>query len=504
MKRFVTIIGAIVLPCLLCAQQILRVSHLSPQLLPAINQDWDAGRIYRQMVVLVSFVDCDFQVDDPRGFYHRLFNEEGFVQRKGAGSVSDYFRHQSNGQLNLEFDVYGPMKVSLSAAYGNGVDTNWGGSAFYESLQLLSAQEPAIDYSPYDWDGDGYIEQIVFVYAGYAGNQAGLTAHIWPNTDEMREFHFPDGHSAYKYSASGELWSNNTSCGVGTICHEYSHCLGLPDLYPTSIRVTYASVLDEWDLMDSGNLSNLGSCPPNYSAVEKMLLGWLEPVALTKDTVITNLKPVAEGGEAFIIHHTDNEYYLLENRQWEGWDAALPGRGLLVWHVNYKKSNWSVNSVNNTEGRPDCHLMTADNLNYSEWRELYFSRGGGSRYRDAANRMNSCIMSSAAYPWTTDSTSFVNNSLTDTSIPASVMYNNNAQGSNLLSKPITDICQNADGMISFTFHASNSSSGIVNLETSKNDQNVIYDLQGNRMSNASQLRPGIYIVNGKKVVVARK
>jgi hypothetical protein len=256
--------------------------------------------------------------------------------------------------------------------------------------------------------------------------------------------------------------------------------------------------------MDSGNLSNLGSCPPNYSAVEKMLLGWLEPVALTKDTVITNLKPVAEGGEAFIIHHTDNEYYLLENRQWEGWDAALPGRGLLVWHVNYKKSNWSVNSVNNTEGRPDCHLMTADNLNYSEWRELYFSRGGGSRYRDAANRMNSCIMSSAAYPWTTDSTSFVNNSLTDTSIPASVMYNNNAQGSNLLSKPITDICQNADGMISFTFHASNSSSGIVNLETSKNDQNVIYDLQGNRMSNASQLRPGIYIVNGKKVVVARK
>ena len=84
------------------------------------------------------------------------------------------------------------------------------------------------------------------------------------------------------------------------------------------------------------------------------------------------------------------------------------------------------------------------------------------------------------------------------------MYNNNAQGSNLLSKPITDICQNADGTISFTFHASNSSSGIVNLETSKNDQNVIYDLQGNRMSNASQLRPGIYIVNGKKVVVARK
>ena len=318
----------------------------------------------------------------------------------------------------------------------------------------------------------------------------------------MPEVTMPDGIKAKDYSASAELWTGKISCGIGLICHEYSHCLGLPDIYPTISSPWTLSVVDEWDLMDGGTISNYGWCPPNYSPLEKILLGWLEPIELTKDTVITGMKPVAEGGEVFMIKHTDDEYYLLENRAWQGWDVALPGQGLLVWHVNYNSYLWQANIINNEDGMPRYHLVTADNMDYNTWVDLYDSRGGGNPYRNKP-LMNSSYLSSAAYPWATDSTVFVNNVLSDTSQPASQMYNKNANGSYLLSKPITDITRYDDGSISFIFHASNTSDHIGDIKDSNPEVNDIYNLQGIRLlpSSLSALPPGVYIINGKKRVV---
>ena len=475
---------------------------LDPLPMNAIIKDWDANSTYRQLVVLVSFSDCDFKMEDPRATYDAMFNQSGYNQRDGAGCVADYFRDQSNGLFNLEFDVYGPIKVNSKAQSKSG-GQDFRTSVFVEALRSLISQQSDIDFSRYDWNGNRYVNQVIFVYAGYAGNQPGFTNYIWPSTGVMDDVvTTPDGYQIYDYSASGELWSNDTSCGIGTICHEFSHCLGLPDIYPTQSSTTVLSIVDEWDLMDGGNSSNFGWCPPNYSPLEKILLGWLTPTELTKDTVITGLKPISEGGEVYLIRHTEDEYYLLENRQWLGWDVSVPGQGLLVWHVNYNRSKWYNNVINNTEGKPNYHLVTADNLDYDAWYTLYRKRGGGNPYIDKDRRIHRCLLSSAPYPWATDSTDFVNNELTDTSVPASVMYNRNAIGSYLLSKPITDITQYDDGTISFVFHAS--STDDLNVPKATDEAPLaIYTLTGRKVESdaINRLPKGFYIINGKKTII---
>ena len=467
----------------------------------APTKEWNPDCIYRQIVVLVSFSDCDFKTEDPKALYDSIFNERGYNQGQGPGCVADFFRDQSEGRLNLQFDVYGPIKVDTQAKSDNPDIVNHGENVFAEAMDRLILQQPGIDFSPFDWDGDGTVEQVVFIYAGYTGNQTASHGHIWPNTG-LLVFPTPDGSQMSCYSASGELWSNGRSCGIGTICHEFSHCLGLPDIYPTSnADVSYSSVVDQWDLMDGGTFTNWGWCPPNFSPFEKMLLGWHTPIELVSDTVVTNMKPVAKGGESYLISHTENEFLLLENRQWQGWDLAVPGKGLLVWHVNYDQDAWQNNVVNNTDDMPNYHVIAADGMGYPEWVALYRARGDTNTYQDKTNRLHRCIMSSAPYPWTTDSTSFVNNELTDVSVPATAMYNPNATGSYRLSKPITNITLNGDETISFTFHTS----GPDGLIHSKADtiSPEVYTLEGKKVhaSQDSKSFPrGIYIFDKKKII----
>ncbi len=466
-----------------------------------LENQWDASRIYRQMVVLLSFADRDFLEENGPDAYDRIFNESQFNRRKGPGCVADYFRQQSDGRFNLQFDIFGPVKVSAEANSGNDSIISSGETIFAEAMEQLTTMYPDLDCSPYDWDGNGYMDQVIIVFAGYSGNYIGNSGYIWPNAWTMPEVTMPDGIKAKEYAASAELWTNKISCGIATICHEYSHCLGLPDIYPTSDSQWTMSVVDEWDLMDGGAISNYGWCPPNYSPLEKIYLGWLEPIELTKDTIITGMRPVSEGGDVFMIKHTDNEYYLLENRVWQGWDAALPGQGLLVWHVNYDSYRWRANIINNEPEKPRYHLVTADNLDYDAWVDIFYSRSSGNPYQNKS-LMNSYILSSAAYPWTTDSTDFVNCELTNTSVPPTIMYNKNANESYLLSKPITDITRHTDGTISFVFHAS-TSDGMLTINREPLTVNHIYTLTGRRIQpNAmNRLRKGVYIIDGKKTIV---
>ncbi len=422
--------------------------------LPAINTNWDENRIYRQLVILMSFSDTEFQMEQPQEAYDAMFNENGYHQRNGAGCVADYFRDQSNGLLNLQFDVFGPFNVGTKAQpYDNPTDNtkNYGKSQMAVATRLMLEQNPDIDYSVYDWNGDRTIEQVIIVYAGLSGNTGSSSyGHIWPNTSSLDSpITTPDGHKISNYTASGEHWptTSKASCGIGTICHEFSHSLGLPDLYP--VNGWAFSAVDEWDLMDGGNFTNYGFCPPNYSPLEKMLLGWLTPVELTEPATITQMKPVARGGEVYKISHTANEYLLLENRQWEGWDYGLPGRGLVIYHVNYDAGRWRSNTVNNVENKLFYSLVNADNLNYEDWETLLDERGQ-SKYAQTPHLHNRCL-STSSYPWHTDSTETVNDQLTDTSTPAARMYNANAQRSYFLSKSVTNIRTTDDGLVSFDF-----------------------------------------------------
>ena len=145
-------------------------SHRASRRLPACNTDWDADKIYKQLVILFSFSDNDFQEEHSLDFYNSILNKPGYNEGKGAGCVTDYFRTQSGGLFNLEFDIYGPYKVSQKAQpYDEPTSStkNYGHDAMHEATQQFVSEHPEIDFSQYDWNGNGYVNQVVFIYAGY-------------------------------------------------------------------------------------------------------------------------------------------------------------------------------------------------------------------------------------------------------------------------------------------------------------------------------------------------
>ena len=460
----------------------------APRRLPALKTQWDPERIYPVCVVLMSFSDCDFQGDDPQDHYNRIFNEEGYNEGRGPGCVADYFVRQSEGWFHPRFDVYGPVKVSSKSNSHSSSSKKYGAADFRTALQTL-ADSLSLDFSPYDWDADGKAEHVVFVWAGYGGNEKETQGkgYIWPNTSSFSSLTI--GNTvASNYSASAELWSNDRSCGIGTICHEFSHMLGLPDLYPTSTTATEYSVVDEWDLMDGGNFINNGWCPCNYSAYEKHLLGWLQLEELTEDTAISNLQPVSEGGKAYLIRHTDREFLVIENRQWTGWDLRTPGRGLLIAHVDDMAS--AGNSVNNDAQHHRYDYFHADNLSYDQWdvivtRDSLGRTGGHSPY-----------LSGTAYPCMNDSVN--NHELTLQSVPASTMFNANAEGSTELALPITNIRLVDDdelgGVVSFNVGQSFYSSIAASERTYSPSAEGVYNLRGQRVGSNDMRHGQIYLV----------
>lgn len=472
-----------------------------------LRNDWDAQRTYRQAVVLVSFSDRDFSFKNPRETYDSIFNYPGYNQRKGPGCIAEYFREQSGGLFNVVFDVYGPYKVSDKAKINANADKS---THEYGTRQLLAATEQWIaedvtrNHAPYDWNGDNAIDQVIYVYAGYGGNQDSQEAygHIWPNTSAFSHFSIistHDGYSVPNYTCSSELSVSGKSWGIGTICHEFSHSLGLPDIYPTNSNAGY-SVVDEWDLMDGGNFTNGGWCPPNYSGLEKMLLGWLTPEELVEPQTITGMKPVSEGGSIYMVRHTDNEYLLLENRQWSGWDSRLPGRGLAIFHVDYNAASWTDNTLNGSRSHRRYQLVSADGRDYDAWDTLI---GNNNPYVGGHNR----YLSQSTYPWydtadtiVTDGLDYLNTlpvlnrELTDTSNPAAVMFNTNTDGSKLLSKTITNITMSDDGLVSFDFGGTPTAVRSMNTGVSQFPA-MVYDLSGHCVGRRLESqRPGLYIV----------
>ena len=470
--------------------------------LPDVNTQWDSLKVYRQMVILIEYADSSFQSEDPRTSFDRLFNEPGFAF-EGAGNVgcvADYFRSQSGGLFNVQFDVYGPYKVSQKAQpYDNPTasTSNYAKNSIAEATKLMIQANPDLDYSVYDWNGDNKINQVIYVVASYTGNTPTQAYYgfLWPHTASISTVTTPDGYKISNYSASAELWPNSKSCGLGTICHEYSHSLGLPDIYPTSSSAGY-SVCDEWDLMDGGNFTNYGWCPCNYTAMEKIVLGWLTPIDLTDSISIKDMKPVEEGGEVYRIKHSASEWLLLENRQQRGWDAGAPGKGLVIYHVDYDPAKWKNNAVNNVPGKRCFELIHADNMDYDDW-DNYLNDSNLGTYANKRH-MNSRLLSGSPYPHTyltSDSVVFVNDALTEVSVPAPVMNRSNEEGEAQLNKPITNIQMTDEGLISFDFMGGTPVvvDGIATLHPSPVIlHHQILDLKGRRL--AAEPQKGVYII----------
>ena len=417
---------------------------------------WDPEKKYKLPVVLMSFSDHDFAADHDLQFYKDLFNKQGFNLRSGAGCVADYFRDQSRGIFNVEFDVVGPIKLTSKQ---KGRDFNYGTSQFRDAVTQSDAD---LDYSDYDWDNDGKAEAVIIIYAGYGGNEKKESTKkcIWPNTDAFGLV--LDGVEIAQYSASAELWSNDTSCGIGTICHEFSHVLGLPDLYPTS--GDEFSVVDEWDLMDGGNYADDGWCPPNYSIFEREYLGWQSPEDLKGSFDIVDMPSYDSSGKAYRIINGNNpsECYLIENRQWEGWDFILPNHGMLITYVDYDESSWEYNTVNTSPSHHRYDYLHADGHDYNFFDYLY---GTSGQYGEDGRSM---MLKNTVYPYTDAE------GVTST-VPE------------LFGNTISEVIE-SEGLVSFRFL--DAASGISSTGTDSAPV-AYFDLQGRKINEADK---GIYVV----------
>ncbi|MCR4993991.1 MAG: M6 family metalloprotease domain-containing protein, partial [Bacteroidales bacterium] len=310
------------------ARNFHRSRRLAPQKIGAVSNYIGAKK---GLIILVNFSDVSFQSANNNALYQRIANEQNFSYDDFKGSMYDYFYAQSDGQFQLTFDVVGPVTVNKSQSYYGSNDSEGNdehpAEMVIEALKLANSQ---VNYADYDWDGDGEVDQVYVIYAGKGEADGGAEETIWPHEWQLSSASYYgdgsgaqtlDGMTINTYACGGELNGyNGTIAGIGTMCHEFSHCLGYPDFYDTDY--SGGQGMGYWDLMDSGSYNGNGYQPAGYTSYERWVAGWKTPVTLTTTQSVSNMKALSDGGESYVIYNNGNtnEYFLLENRQLTGWD----------------------------------------------------------------------------------------------------------------------------------------------------------------------------------------
>lgn len=372
------------------------------------------------LVILVEYSDVKFTIDNPSQYYNDMMNRPGFDQYGGTGSALDYFTENSSGVFVPDFDVYGPVTLPHERAYyGEETGTTKDIRAFKMAVDACSILDDSVDFSLYDTDGDNEIDNVYIFYAGQGQASYGPSESVWPHAWYVRDGAGMncryDGKILNRYACSNE-WERTRPDGVGTFIHEFSHVMGLPDLYATAGEWLWCTP-GSWSCMDYGPYNNDGRTPPNYSAFERNALGWTEPINLDAEPATITLGDITSNRCAIIPTENPSEFFLLENRQRTGWDAFLPGHGMLIWHIDYNSRIFASNNVNNAAEHQYVDIVEA----------------GGK-----ADSGNSTTMATYPFPGTKKVTSF-----TATTTPALVSWNGRK-----IDVPITDITEH-NGLITF-------------------------------------------------------
>lgn len=347
----------------------------------------------KALVVLVDFLDTKFSdyVGDANSFYHDLLNKPNYSNEYGAtGSAFDFYNACSSGLYTPEFDVYGPVTVSQQESFYAG--TSGQANVALLVYEVARKLDKDVDFSQYDTDGDGEVDNMYIFYAGKGQADTGTSGLIWPHNAWVSLSGYnivKDGVTIDRYACSSELnGKKGTPLGVGTFVHEFGHVLGIPDLYDTESQFTSGYTVGKWDTMCNGSYNNEQNTPPLYSSYERYALGWLEPEQLNvSEAKEETLCPLADENKALLVSvpGQESEYFLLENRQQKGWDAYLPGHGLLVWHIDENKDAWSKNVINNALSNPAGHkcvdIVEADGIptRDTEAGDAYPGTGGVSQ-----------------------------------------------------------------------------------------------------------------------------
>lgn len=394
------------------------------------------------LIILVNFADSKFNTSKfgpTQTLYSRIANEANYGENNFKGSISDYFKAQSGGQFLLDFDVAGPVTLPNGYSYyGQNDDDGYDKRPKEMVREACQAVDGSVDFSKYDWDGDGEVEEVFVVYAGNGEHDTTNKPNlIWPHMDNLANYDEQltlDGVTINTYACASELNGDKTLSGIGTFCHEFSHCMGFPDMYDTASDGNNFG-MGSWDLMDYGSYNGDGYVPAGYSGYEKMVCGWTTPIELDKPMTVNGMKRLADMGQTYIIYNKGNrnEYYILENRQQSGFDKYLPGSGLLIERVDYDKDIWEWNAVNTTNG--GYYPEGSYTPSYNDHQRITIFHANNIEDDD----------NNATYPYASL------DSLTDSSQPAATVWNANADGTYLMHCRVYGITQNADGTVAFSF-----------------------------------------------------
>ena len=470
----------------------------------------------RGLVILANFLDVHFQPGNTQAEMDSALNGQIYTYHKSFASAAQYFHDQSMGQYNPQFDVVGPVQLPDSLKYygrntgGNGSDAKAPDMVF--KACSIASQINGVNFANYDNDNDGYLDFVFIIYAGYGENDSGdpqtrtyVDSLIWAAswtmsgavgagktslpTNAPKSAYTFQGKTIGSYAYSSELNYFNTitfptegydvehplRAGINVFCHEFSHVLGLPDLYetlsPHGTNYNKCLTPGNWNLMDVGTYNSDGYVPPAYAPMERWWLGWGAPTLLADSANITlpadnqTAYYITKNGTAATATTADTIFYV-ENRQQTGWDQGLPGHGMVIWRVVFASGAWSGNSMNNTADKPRYLHIAADST------YTYNTRTG--LQGDAGD----------PFPGTKNVTEY---------LP-------------FAGSPITDI-QELNEEITFKFKGGADSTALDNISESDTDIQAVFALTGTYMGNRVQGLPaGIYLVrtsNGKteKIIV---
>lgn len=483
-------------------------------------------------VVLVNFSDAKFTINNPKAAFDQFFNSDkydadqidyGNGNQYNHGSVAQYFKDMSDSSFLPSFKVYGPVTLSKNQQYYGGTNENSpsdekSGELVKDALAAIKDSVSAEDLQAFSLDGST-IECVYIVYAGLGQNEGGPGSAVWAKTSTsgaslggktVRWYTMSGELSLYKLTSAGTLGKEGTPMidGIGVACHEFSHALGLPDIYPLKSNAYVDNQeMEYWDLMDGGEYAGGystnensyyatgGFFPTAYTAFEKEQMGWPVTIeTLSSNATITMTTSTEQGGKAYKIVNPDNEleYFMLECIQRRGWNRYQYGNGLLVYHVNLPSSSIGLTTyLNDTPNYPGMAVVPADSACLSSYikanKSNYVSSMRGDLFPGTGN---------------TNSSEFNVTELSDAQPKPNFCWYNSAKTAKLATnKALKNITYNTStGVVTFDY-VHDVATGILPVWHQTATDNKIYSLEGRYLgTDLNALPHGVYIVGGRKIL----
>lgn len=457
----------------------------------------------RILTILAAFQDVGFTVNDPVKAFDQYLNgnkqeDLGNMNHMNVASVRQYFNTCSYGNFTPQFDVVGPLTLPQNMAYYGGKNNKGSDDRFSDFCRdaLELAKDIVSDWSIYDNDKDDRIELVCVIFAGYGQNQGGADSSIWAKAS-YQNIKVNDTQRISRFNCCPELFHPQYPDyinGTGVFIHEFSHCMGLPDLYATtSTAYVNNQGMETFSIMDYGLYNRNGFAPCPYNAWEQEVMGWtkieeLKPTADSQQQV-SDLLPLIEGGKAYKLVNADNDrdYIVMENIQKRGLNTYSAAHGLLVYHVDYPYNTVNMTDApNSNPGHPGVAVVPANGTLISS-----YLRGSGKKYTNEEWKES---LSSSVFPGPENVTALTS----QMQLPNYCFWNSSkAKETNYMLNSISE--NEGTGTVSFIVASDNPSSIDAVRWLKPDDSHVVYDLQGRRIQGC--LKAGIYIVDGKKIYV---